>query len=46
MAVSSSKDVNVAGDAAIRPFRIDVPQEEIDGLRSRIAASAAFKSVR
>jgi pimeloyl-ACP methyl ester carboxylesterase len=41
MAVSTSTDSTAAvvDDATIRPFRIDVPQEDIDELRRRIATT-------
>ncbi|MDQ3894181.1 MAG: epoxide hydrolase N-terminal domain-containing protein, partial [Actinomycetota bacterium] len=41
MAVSASDDATngVVEDAAIRPFRIEVPQEEIDELRRRVRAT-------
>src|SRR5215207_4878945 len=34
-----SNTATAAGDAAIRPFRVEVPQQEIDELRRRIAAT-------
>jgi Epoxide hydrolase N terminus len=34
-----SATATAGGDAAIRPFRIEVPQQEIDELRRRIAAT-------
>src|SRR3712207_2687744 len=41
MAVSTSNEPTAAAeeDGAIRPFRIEVPQEEIDGLRRRLEAT-------
>src|SRR6476659_8896785 len=41
MTVSSSNDSTTAvvDAVAIQPFRIDVPQEDIDDLRARIAAT-------
>ena len=40
MAASASNESTTltVGDAAIRPFRIDVPQEEVDELRRRALA--------
>jgi hypothetical protein len=34
-----SDTATAGGDTAIRPFRIEVPQQEIDELRRRIAAT-------
>ncbi len=41
MAVSASKDAgtSVVADAAIREFRVDIPQEAIDDLRRRLRAT-------
>jgi pimeloyl-ACP methyl ester carboxylesterase len=41
MAASTSDEATTAAveDATIRPFHIEVPQEEIDGLRQRIAVT-------
>jgi hypothetical protein len=35
-----SETAAAGADAAIRPFQIDVPQQEIDELRRRIAATS------
>ena len=40
MAISSQESGASAGtDAAVRPFNVDVPQQEIDDLRRRISAT-------
>jgi hypothetical protein len=41
MAVSASNEATAAGveSAALRPFRVEVPQEEIDDLRRRVQAT-------
>ena len=36
---TSSEPVVVLDDTSIRPFRIDVPQEALDDLRRRVAAT-------
>jgi pimeloyl-ACP methyl ester carboxylesterase len=35
----STEDVIVVSDTSIRPFRVDIPQEALDDLRRRIAAT-------
>jgi hypothetical protein len=41
MPASTSNEASAAvvDDATVRPFRIEVPQEELDELRRRIAAT-------
>src|SRR3954466_15807143 len=39
MSSSSESSTAVAGTPTVRPFRIDVPQEEIDELRQRVRAT-------